>query len=98
MVTVHIRLSKNWESNPVINLAKALNVIIGSWLLATELVTGKTEDNEVIAMFLLDALVKLLEAFVLGREATFGGCVDNEDDFAFVFGERNRLAFLCKLG
>jgi len=42
MVTVHIRLSKNWESNPVINLAKALNVIIGSWLLATELVAGKT--------------------------------------------------------
>jgi hypothetical protein len=62
------------------------------------LVAGKTEDNEIIAMFLLDALVKLLEAFVLGREATFGGCVDNEDDFSFVFGERNRLAFLCKLG
>jgi len=49
-------------------------------------------------VFLLDALIKLLETFVLGREATFGGCVDNEDDFAFVFGERNRLAFLCKLG
>jgi len=32
----------------------------------------------------------------LGREATFGGCIDNEDDFAFVFGERDGLAFLVK--
>jgi hypothetical protein len=62
------------------------------------LVAWKSENNEIIAVFLLDALIKLLEAFVLGRETTFGGCVDNEDDFAFVFGERDRLAFLCEVG
>jgi hypothetical protein len=66
--------------------------------LATELVAGKPENNEFIAVFLLDALIKLLETFILGREATFGGCIDNEDDFAFVFGERDWLAFLCKVG
>jgi len=28
----------------------------------------------------------------LGRETAFGGCVDDEDDFAFVFGERHFFA------
>ena len=66
--------------------------------MATELVAGEAEDDEIIAVFFFDALVKFLEAFILGREAAFGGRVDNEDDFAFVFGERDRLAFLCKRG
>jgi len=28
-----------------------------------------------------DGLVEYFEAFELGREAAFGGCVDDEDDF-----------------
>lgn len=39
-------------------------------------------------MFGFDGLVELLKAGELGSETAFGGCVDDEDDFAFVVGER----------
>jgi len=42
-----------------------------------------------------ELLVKLFEPFELGRETTFGCCVDNEDDFAFEVGEGVGFAFLC---
>lgn len=48
-------------------------------------------------MLLLDGFVDFLEAFVLGREAAFGGRVDDEDDLAGVAVERDRLAFLYLL-
>ena len=62
------------------------------------MVAGETQDDELVGVRGGEFFVEGLETFVLGREATFGGCVDNEDDFAFVFGERDRLAFLCRLG
>ena len=39
-----------------------------------------------------DVLVELLEALVLRGEAALGGCVDDEDDAALVFGEGDLLA------
>ena len=42
-----------------------------------------------------DFLVEFLEAFELGGEAAFGGCVDYEDDFVAEGGEGVGLAFFC---
>lgn len=47
-------------------------------------------------MFGLQLLVEFLEPVVLGCEAAFGCCVDDEDDLAGVGGEGNGLAFFWK--
>jgi hypothetical protein len=47
-------------------------------------------------MLLLHFLVEFLEPFELRREAAFGGCVDDQDHFAFEFDEREGLAFLIE--
>ena len=46
-------------------------------------------------MLLLNLLVQLLQSLILRRETAFRGCVDDEDDFAFVIFEGYRLTFLC---
>ncbi len=65
--------------------------------LATELITGEAEDDELIWVCLGDLFVEVLEALVLGCEATFRGCVYDEDDFAFVGFEGDGVSFLCLL-
>ena len=45
--------------------------------MVVELVAGEAEDREVIWVPGLQGLVELLEALELGREAAFGGCVDD---------------------
>lgn len=51
------------------------------------MVAGEANDLEGFAVLLADAFVELFEPFVLGREATFGGCVYDENDFALVVCE-----------
>lgn len=46
-------------------------------------------------MFSLDGFVEFLETFELRGETAFGGCVDDEDDFAFVGGQGVGVSFLC---
>lgn len=43
------------------------------------------------------AFVELLEAFELGCEAAFAGCVDDEDDLALQLRKIVHIALLCKL-
>lgn len=43
-----------------------------------------------------DLFVELLEAFELGREAAFGGGVDDQDDFVLESGEGIGFAFFCE--
>lgn len=45
-------------------------------------------------MFLFDGFVEFFEAGELRRETAFGGCVDDEDDFAFVVCQRVGVSFL----
>lgn len=46
-------------------------------------------------MGFFDGFIEFFEAFVLRGEAAFRGSVYDEDDFAFVFFQRDWLAFLC---
>lgn len=71
-----------------------MDLVIRPRVLGHELVAGETEDNEV---FVLggDLLVERLEGGVLRCEATFGGGVDDEDDFVFERGEVVGLALFC---
>jgi len=63
--------------------------------LPAELVAGETEDLEVVAVTGFEGFIDLLQAFVLRGETTFGGGVDDEEDFAFVFGEGDGFASFC---
>ena len=63
-------------------------------ILVHELVAGEAEDDEVIRVLFFDFLVECFKSFELRREAAFGGCVYDEDDFVFERGKRVGLAFL----
>ena len=76
-------------------MAEGLDVVVGAGFLGAELVAGKAEDGEVIAVFFLDGFVEFFEAFVLWGEAAFGGGVYDEDDFSFVAVEGDGVAFFC---
>lgn len=97
-VAVDVDLAEDGEGDAVVNLAEALNLLVGARLLAAKLVAREAEDDKVIGVLLLDVLVELLEAGVLRGEAALGGGVDDEDDLALVVCKGSFLALLCKLG
>ena len=55
-----------------------------------ELVGGEPEDGEPLILVLF---VNFLEAFILGGQAALAGGVDDQEDFAFISGEVDRLPF-----
>lgn len=94
VVAVDLGLLHDGEAHAVVELAELLDVIVGAWLLATELVAGEAEDDKVLGVLALDLGPELLETGVLRSEAALGGCVDDEDDLALVVGEGDLLAAL----
>lgn len=94
-VAVDLGLLHDGEADAVVDLAEALNLLVGPGLLAAELVAGEAEDDKVIRVLLLEVGPELLQALVLRGEAALGGSVDDEDDLALVVGQGNLLAALC---
>lgn len=94
-VAVDLNLLHDGEADAVVDLAKVLDLVVRSGLLATKLVAREAKDGEVVAVLLLERLVQLLKTLVLRSEAAFGSRVDNQDDLALVVGESDLLALLC---
>ena len=84
------------EADAVVDLAEALDLVVGAGLLGAELVAGEADDLEVVRVLPLDVLVQLLEPAVLGREAALGRGVDDEHDLARVVTQRLLVALLCR--
>lgn len=95
---VDVDLFEHGKADAVVDLAEALDLIVGARVLAAELVAGEAEDDKVVAVLLADALVEGLESGELRGEAALGGRVDDEDDLALVVGEGNLGALLCGVG
>src|SRR5690242_15647438 len=74
----HIDLSQHRERNTIVQLAKLLNLVVASRVLATELVARKADDLEVVGVLGLQVLVQLLQTLELRCEAALGRCVDDE--------------------
>ena len=98
LVAIHVRLAQHRKRNAVVGQAEGLNGVIVTGVLLHELVAGEAQDDEVVRVRGLDLLVELLETFELGREAAFGGGVDDEDDFVLEVREGVWLAFFCRFG
>lgn len=94
-IAVDVDLAHDGEGDAVIDLAEALDVVVGAGLLAAELVAGEAQDDEVVGVLLLDVLVQLLQAGVLRGEAALGGGVDDEHHLALVVVQGVLLALLC---
>lgn len=94
-VAVDVQLAQHGEGDAVVDLAEGLDVVVGAGVLAAELVAGEADDEEIVGVFALELLVEVLEALELGREAAFGGGVDDEHDLAFEAGEGVGGALLC---
>ena len=58
---VDVRLLHDGEADAIVDLAEGLNLVVGARVLTSELVAGKTEDGEVVAVLLADGGVELLE-------------------------------------
>jgi hypothetical protein len=71
VVAIDLSLLHDGEGNAVVDLAEALDVIIGTRLLAAELIAREAEDNEIVTVLLLDILVQLLQACILWSKAAF---------------------------
>lgn len=61
-----------------------MDLVVAAGVLVSELIAREPENGEFAGVFLLDGLVQFLKTCELGREAAFGGSIDDEDDFAFV--------------
>lgn len=96
LVAVDVNLSHDGEGDAVVELAEALDVVVGAGFLAGKLVAWEAEDDKVVGVLLGDALVDLLKAGVLASQAALGGGVDDEDDLALVVGEGDFLPALCE--
>lgn len=83
IVAVHVQLAQHGESHAVVDLAEGLDLVVGTGVLAAELVAGEADDREVVREAGFQGLIEFLETFELRGEAAFGGRVDDEDDFAF---------------
>ena len=79
ILAIYIDFPKDWEGQPIIELAKLLNFRITARLLLPKLVTGKGQDFQSL---LVPGLIKCLEFFILGGKAAFAGCVDHQHHFA----------------
>lgn len=73
-----------------------MDLVIRPGVLASELVARKAEDEKVVGVLGFNGLPEGFETLELGREAAFGGSVDDEDDFALERREGVRGAFLCR--
>ena len=87
LVAVDVGLAEDGEADAVVELAKLLDLVVGARVLAVELVAGEAKHDELVRVLGGDSLVEFFEALELGREAAFGGGVDNEDHLAGELGE-----------
>ena len=94
-VAVDLRLAQDGERDAVVAQAEGLDGVVVARVLLLELVAGEAEDEEVVRVGGFDFLVEGFQPFELGREATFRGRVDYEDDFVLEGRERVWLAFFC---
>jgi hypothetical protein len=87
LIPIHINFAEHRETDAVVDLAERLDLVVGARVLPTELIAREADDFKVIRVRGLEVFVEFLEAGELGREAAFGGCVDDEDDFVLKVGE-----------
>ena len=93
----YINLAQHGEANTIVQLAKLLDLVIGAWVLATELIAGETDDFKVVGVRGFEVFVEFLKAGELGREAAFRGRVYDEDDFVLEVREGIGVAFFWGL-
>ena len=89
----YINFPQHRKANPVIQLAKLLDLIVAAGVLAAELVAREADNFKVVGVLRLEVLVEFLEPRELRGEAAFGGRVDDEDGFALEGGEVVGCAF-----
>lgn len=92
-VAVDVYFAEDGEGDSIVHETEFLDLVVGAWVLATELVAGETEEFDLVWVFLFKFFVEFLESFELRGEAAFGGGVDYEDGLAFEVGEVVFAAF-----
>ena len=85
VVAVDLNFRKQREIDAVIHIAERLDFVVVAGLLVAELIAREAENFEAAVVV---SGVELLQSLVLRGEAALAGGVDDEQDLAFVGGER----------
>ena len=88
--TVHLYFLESWEFGAEVQLTELVDALVCTRSLLAKLVAGEVENLEALAAILL---VKLLQFVILGSEATFGCCVDNQQYFVGILFQLNIFSF-----
>lgn len=75
LVTVDLDLAEDGESDAVVDLAEFLNLIVAAGVLASKLVAGETEDDEIVGVGGSDILVPVESGQSKGRNEGEPSCV-----------------------
>lgn len=87
--TVDVYFFHNLECNTVVHPTKLLDFTIGTGVLTSKLIAGKTHHNKTAITVLL---VELFEAVELRSKTTFTRRVDNQQHLALKLGKVDFLA------
>jgi len=88
VVSLDRELLHHWERDVVLFRAEGLDLFVGPWFLAHEVV-GWNADNDQPSILVF--LIEGFESRVLRGKSATAGHVDQEQNLPMVFGERRRL-------
>ena len=94
---IYFYLLEAREFCTIVQLAKFMDALIGSWGLLTKLIARKIKNFEAFGMIFL---IYFLQFFVLRRKSAFGSCIYNEEYFVSVFFQTYVVTFSvfdCKI-
>jgi hypothetical protein len=97
LASIDVHFRQHWKRGPVVELAEALDVVVGARLLSLRLITRKPQDDKVLIVLFLKLTVDILQALVLDSKAAFRRGVHDKDNFALCRGQRVFLSISCEL-
>ena len=76
-----LELLSDREAHAVVDLAELGNVLIRAFFLIAKIIGGDAHQQQALGF---EALMELLQTFVLRREAALAGGVDDQDGFSLL--------------
>lgn len=71
LASIDVHFCQYREGDPVVELAEALDLVVGPRLLSQKLIAGEPQDDKALLVLFPELTVDILQALVLGSKAAF---------------------------